>query len=159
MGIPILKIMNLFVSVISEPAANLLKLMIRNQKLMHGFFVMIGNRANVFEVKLNYKTAHPKERLNKVQLEVPPLEPDDAFVKGVDYFIEVILFYGFIGIWSMYEINKIIKNSQKAQERSEKMKIKNKYQELEIQEMKEEIKLLKEEIQQQRLDLQQLKKL
>ena len=81
---------------------------------MQGFFVQIGNRANKFEARLNYKTAHPNERLKNAKIEIPEITEEDAFVKGVDYFIEVILFYGFIGIWSIYEIRKMINNAKKA---------------------------------------------
>ena len=115
MGIPIWKILRLVINTASEPAANLLKLMIRNQKLMHNFFVRVGNRANVFEAKLNFKTANPHRKLKKNELQVPDLPPDEAFLKGVDYFMEVILFYGFVGLWSVYEIRKAIKNSKEQQ--------------------------------------------
>ena len=112
MGIPIWKILRLVVNTASEPAANLLKLMIRNQKLMYNFFVRIGNRANLFEAKLNFKTAHPHWKIKEELLEIPEISHEEAFMKGVDYFMEVILFYGFVGLWMLYEIRKAIRNSK-----------------------------------------------
>ncbi|CDW81268.1 UNKNOWN [Stylonychia lemnae] len=157
MGPPLLKIVSLIVSTISEPAASLLKLMIRNQKLMHGFFVQIGNKANSFEARLNYKTAHPNQRLKHAKIEIPGINDEDAFVKGVDYFIEVILFYGFLGIWSIYEIRKMINNAKRAQIKAEKVKQKSKQQKQEIAQLKNDIDLLKEDMNQMRDELRSLK--
>ena len=79
---------------------------------MHNFFERIGHRAMVFEAKLNFKTAHPHWKIKENELKIPEITEEEAFLKGVDYFMEVILFYGIVGIWSVYEIRKAIKNSK-----------------------------------------------
>ena len=37
---------------------------------------------------------------------VPPIELEEAFHKGVDYFVEILMFYGLLGALSIYELRK-----------------------------------------------------
>ena len=46
-------------------------------------------------------------------LVIVPLESDVAFVKGVEYAVELVVLYGLIGALSIYEIQKSIKASKK----------------------------------------------
>ena len=77
----------------------------------------LGNKANEFEAKLNFKTANPNKKITKDLLQVEELTKEEAFLKGVDYLMEVILVYGIIGIMSILEIRKAIRNSKQANEK------------------------------------------
>ena len=42
---------------------------------------------------------------------MPPIADDNAFQKGVDYFVEILIFYGVLGGLSIYELRKGIKGA------------------------------------------------
>jgi hypothetical protein len=95
----------------SKPAANILKMFIKNQGVMQGFFVQVGHKAHMLEVKVKAKAKNIHYHLDEI--EVPPIEKEIAFVKGVEYFVEFIVLYGLIGILSLMEVMKSIKASKK----------------------------------------------
>ncbi len=107
-----MKVVNIIIKTASEPAAKLLKLILRNQNFMFGSFAHLGQIANEFEHVVNAKTANPNHKINKEKLNIPKLDEEEAFVKGIDYFMEVLLVYGFLGLYSIFEIRKAIKNSK-----------------------------------------------
>lgn len=112
MVFPLFKVLVVVIKTTSKPFANFLKILLRNQMMMQGWFVYVGNKANEFEARVNFKAANPNIKATKDKLEMPDLTQDQAFMKGVEYTVELLVLYGLIGAVSIYEIKKSI-NSQK----------------------------------------------
>ena len=67
----------------------------------------------MFEARVNFKVAYPNLKATPENLVIPEITPDQAFVKGVEYAVELVVLYGLIGALSIYEIKKSIKASKK----------------------------------------------
>ena len=39
---------------------------------------------------------------------IPPIDLEEVFHKGVDYFVEILMFYGLLGSLGIYELRKSI---------------------------------------------------
>ena len=81
--------------------------------MAQGWFVWCGNKANEFEAKMTFRAANPNTKITKENLYVPVITHEQAFVKGVEYAVELIVLYGLIGALGVYEIQKSIKASKK----------------------------------------------
>jgi len=108
MVFPLFKVLVVVLKTTSKPMANFLKLMLKNQMMMQGMFVWAGMKANEFEAVVNYKAANPNQKMQKDKLDIPELTRDQAFFKGVEYTVELLVLYGLIGAVSIYEIKKSI---------------------------------------------------
>ncbi len=58
-----MKVLVVVLKTTSKPTANFLKMLLKNQKTMQGVFVWAGNKANVFEARVNYRAANPNSKL------------------------------------------------------------------------------------------------
>ena len=67
----------------------------------------------MFEAKVNFRVAHPQEKLTSDKLVIPQISSEEAFVKGVEYTVELLILYGLIGALSIYEVQKSVKASKK----------------------------------------------
>ena len=74
--------------------------------------IWVGNKAYIFEMRVIYRAKHPFADKNE-KLEFPQITDDQAFGKGVEYFVEILVLYGVIGAVSMNEVLKSIKASKK----------------------------------------------
>ena len=79
-------------------------------------FVGMGERAHEFEMYLDYKAKYPEIKVTRQLLKVIPLEREDAFHKGVDYFVEVFVFYGILGFLGVYELRRGIEGARMQKE-------------------------------------------
>ena len=77
------------------------------------WFVWCGEKANEFEAKMTFRAANPNTKITKANLYVPPITHDQAFQKGVEYAVELVVLYGLIGALGFYEIQKSVKASKK----------------------------------------------
>ena len=84
--------------------------------LGYKFFSEFGQTINTIEIKIRRKT------LNIEGLgEVPRLTDEIAFTKGVEWFSEVVLFYGVLLGIATYEINKSYKSSLATKKKIQEM--------------------------------------
>ena len=80
--------------------------------MLKHLFSAIGTRAQYFEAYLNFKSTYPDVPIKKELLIIPPITEDEAFHKGIDYFVEIFLFYGILGGLSIYEMSNSIKHGK-----------------------------------------------
>ena len=76
--------------------------------------------------------------------EIPRLTDEIAFTKGVEWFSEVVLFYGVLLGIATYEINKSYKGSLATKQRIQDMCEENEAQEKRIAEMRSQVTALTE---------------
>ncbi|CDW76592.1 UNKNOWN [Stylonychia lemnae] len=62
---------------------------------------------------MTFRAANPNTKITKENLYVPNITSEQAFVKGVEYAVELIVLYGLIGALGFYEIQKSVKASKK----------------------------------------------
>ena len=77
---------------------------------MHRFIEYCGQKAHYFEVYLNRKVAMENKAL---AFYVKPLSNEAAFNKGVDYFVEMVFFYGILMGIAIYEVKRSADSSEK----------------------------------------------
>lgn len=106
MAFPLLKVVGLLVRLASRPLSRLMMLLLKKQRLAYTIFVRMGERANEFEAYLDFKAANPDKSFKRDLLQVQPIEQEDSFHKGVEYFVEMSVFYGLIGFLSVYELRR-----------------------------------------------------
>ncbi len=75
--------------------------------VMHRFIGRCGQAAHRFEILLNRKIVNSGNPTSeKLDFYIKPLSDDAAFNKGIDYFVEVVFFYGvLIGI-AIFELKR-----------------------------------------------------
>ena len=118
MPVPIGKAAMTFVRYTLRPINNVLikkfKASSGNEKTGRGFvfFESFGQLCNRFEVALNRIIIQQKGlgEIRKIPAEL-------AFNKGVDYFTEIVFFYGVMFGIAFYEMDKAYKSSKKTAER------------------------------------------
>lgn len=99
---------------VSRPLNNVLKrIFLHRFMFMHRFISKCGQGAHRFEIYLNRRVV--ASETNKVDFYIKPLSDEAAFNKGVDYFVEVVFFYGVLISLAIWEILK-------AQEASDRLK-------------------------------------
>jgi hypothetical protein len=105
MGIPLLKVVLTALRLTLRPINNVITRKFKNgtSRDSHGFrfFVWSGNRANVYEVKMNRLMIG-----SKGLGDIPDLHTDMAFNKGVEWFAEIFFFYGVLFSIVGYEMWK-----------------------------------------------------
>jgi Optic atrophy 3 protein (OPA3) len=100
---------------ISRPLNNILKRIFMHRfTFMRNFICKWGQGAHRFEIYLN-RTVTQQEQANKLDFYIKPLSDEAAFNKGVDYFVEIVFFYGVLISLAIWEVSK-------AQESSDKLK-------------------------------------
>ena len=77
-----------------------------------------GQFAHRFEIKVNrfiVKDEISKESEKTTQLKtfIKPLSPEASFNKGVEYFSELVFFYGILMALAIYEIKKNHESAEK----------------------------------------------
>ena len=70
---------------------------------MHDFIAFWGQKAHLFEIHLNRKIVNSNDKLD---FYIKPLSHEAAFNKGVDYFVEVVFFYGVLIIIALWELKR-----------------------------------------------------
>jgi hypothetical protein len=71
---------------------------------MHRFITICGQQAHKFEIYLNRKVVNNSNQ--KLDFYIKPLSDEAAFNKGVEYFVEVVFFYGILISIAVFEINR-----------------------------------------------------
>ena len=98
--------------IMSRPLNNLLKrVFLHRFMFMHRFIARCGQGAHRFEIYLNRRVAAGET--NKVDFYIKPLSDEAAFNKGVDYFVEVVFFYGVLISLAIWEISKSQESSDR----------------------------------------------
>ena len=75
-------------------------------------FMKFGQFAHRFEIKVNRfivkdeNSDAEKSSSNKIKTFIKPLSPEASFNKGVEYFSELVFFYGVLMALAIYEIQK-----------------------------------------------------
>lgn len=104
MVLPLFKVVIVCFKAISKPLTGVIKEFVRhNFTKFEPFFIYLGNKSNMIEIKVNRKLINPSTSLDFV---VKPLKDDQAFNKGVDIFTELTFLYGFIILITLYEVKK-----------------------------------------------------
>jgi hypothetical protein len=80
---------------------------IDHTKPSYRFFVWFGQKSNIFETKMNRVLVGSKG-LSKI----PDLADTVAFKKGIEWFTEIFFFYGLLGVFALYEIDKFERSYQ-----------------------------------------------
>lgn len=106
-----MKVLLVGFKIMSRPLNNILKKVFTHRfQFMHRFIAYCGQKAHVFEIKLNRKIVNNNQKLD---FYIKPLSEEAAFNKGVEYFVEVFFFYGvLIGI-AVWEIKRSHDSSEK----------------------------------------------
>lgn len=99
--------------IISRPLNNFLKRVFTHRfAFMHRFIGLCGQRAHKFEISLNRRFVSADQ---KIDFYVKPLSDEAAFNKGVEYFVEIVFFYGVLVGIAIWEVKK-------SQDASDKLK-------------------------------------
>ena len=83
--------------------------------VMHRFIGRCGQAAHKFEIYLNRKIVNAGSGSEKLDFYIKPLSDDAAFNKGIDYFVEVVFFYGVLISLAIFELKR-------AQDASDRLK-------------------------------------
>ena len=114
MPIPVQKVLLTSIRYLMRPINNtIIKTLKAKPKDSLGFmfFEGFGQRANIFEVRMNRALIRSKG-LGSIK----PLSQDIAFNKGVEWFTEVFVFYGMLISIAAYEIKKAHVSSSKTKQ-------------------------------------------
>lgn len=99
--------------IISRPLNNLLKRIFTHRfAFMHRFIGQCGQKAHRFEIYLNRRFVSAD---SKIEVLIKPLSDEAAFNKGVEYFVELLFFYGVLVSIAVWEVKK-------SQDASDKLK-------------------------------------
>ena len=135
--LPLIKVLILAFKILSRPLNNILKRVFTHRlQFMHRFIGLCGQQAHKFEIHLNRKIVNQTQKLD---FYIKPLSEEAAFNKGVEYFVEVVFFYGvLIGI-AVWEVKK-------SQDASDKLKQELKELHINSKESQELARMLKLEV-------------
>ena len=113
---PIMKFLLVGFKMLSRPLNNLLKRVFMHRfAVMHRFIGRCGQAAHKFEIYLNRKIVNVGSGSEKLDFYIKPLSDDAAFNKGIDYFVEVVFFYGVLISLAIFELKR-------AQDASDRLK-------------------------------------
>jgi len=108
-----MKVLLVGFKLVARPLNNILKRVFTHRfEFMHRFIAFFGQKAHRFEIYLNRRIVNGESKLD---FYVKPLSEEAAFNKGVEYFVEVLFFYGVLITLAVWEIKK-------SQEASNKLK-------------------------------------
>lgn len=109
--LPLMKVVMVGFKIVSRPLNNVLKRVFTHWFMfMHRFITYFGQKAHFFEVYLNRRVVNNETNL---EFYVKPLSDEAAFNKGVDYFVEIMFFYGILMAIAVYEVKKSAESSEK----------------------------------------------
>jgi hypothetical protein len=134
MVFPLMKVVIVLVKTTSKPTATFLKGLLKDRKMMSNFFVWCGQKANMFEINITNRSLNSNEQDHKLKAAAIP--DDEAFVKGVEYFVELLVLYGLIGFISVYEVKKSITASKELKKKLKHLETKNSEQENHVNELR-----------------------
>ena len=106
---PIMKFLLVGFKMLSRPLNNLLKRVFTHRfAVMHRFIGRCGQVAHKFEIYLNRKIVNSSggPGSQKLDFYIKPLSDDAAFNKGIDYFVEVVFFYGVLISLAIFELKR-----------------------------------------------------
>ena len=69
------------------------------------------------ETYVEWRAENPDRKFVWKDIKIKPIEDEHAFQKGVDYFVEILIFYGLLGVLSVYELRKQIISSREQKHR------------------------------------------
>ena len=102
--LPLMKLLLVGFKIMSRPLNNMLKrIFLHRFAFMHRFIGMCGQKAHRFEIYLNRRFVSTEQKLD---FYVKPLSEEASFNKGVEYFVEVIFFYGVLISIAIWEVKK-----------------------------------------------------
>ena len=102
--LPLIKVLLVTFKILSRPLNNIIKRSFHHRFIfMHRFITIFGQKMHVFEAYLNRRIVNTN---SKFDFYIKPLSDEAAFSKGVEYFSEIIFFYGILAIIAVWEVNK-----------------------------------------------------
>ena len=111
--LPLMKVLLVSFKILSRPLNNILKRVFTHRfQFMHSFIALCGQQAHKFEISLNRKIVNTNPT-QKIDFYIKPLSDEAAFNKGVEYFVEVIFFYGVLITIAIWEVKKSADASEK----------------------------------------------
>jgi hypothetical protein len=57
---------------------------------------------------VEWRAENPDKKFVMKNIPIPPIDLEEVFHKGVDYFVEILMFYGLLGSLGIYELRKSI---------------------------------------------------
>lgn len=97
--------------IMSRPLNNILKRVFTYRfQFMHRFITICGQKAHQFEIYINRKVVNNNSKLD---FYIKPLSDEAAFNKGVEYFVEIVFFYGVLIAIAVYEVQRSHESSEK----------------------------------------------
>jgi hypothetical protein len=103
--LPVIKVALVGFKIMSRPMNNILKRVFTHRlQFMHRILTIFGQHAHKFEIYLNRKVVNNNDQ--KLDFYIKPLSDEAAFNKGVDYFVEVVFFYGILISIAIFEIHR-----------------------------------------------------
>ena len=118
MVLPLFKVILVMFKMVSKPLSGGIKEFVRHNFTDRRLFIYLGNKANIFEIKINRKLINPNTSLDFI---VKPLKDDAAFNRGVDFFVEITFLYGLVAALTLYEVRKSYISSGKSSARLKKI--------------------------------------
>jgi len=111
MALPVIKLLLATVRLLSRPVNNHLKKFFTHRFVfMSHFFEACGGKAHEYEVKMNRFLSGAQKDLD---FYIKPLSKEASFNKGVEYFVEVVFFYGLLVVIMLYEMSKAAESADK----------------------------------------------
>ena len=111
MVLPLIKVLLVTFKIMSRPMNNILKRVFTHRfQFMHRFIGSCGQYAHRFEIHMNRKIVNNNTKLD---FYIKPLSDEAAFNKGVEYFVEVVFFYGILIGIAIWEVKKAAESSEK----------------------------------------------
>ncbi len=111
--LPLIKVLLVTFKIVSRPMNNILKRVFTHRfHFMHRFIGTCGQYAHRFEIHLNRKIVN-NGASQKLDFYIKPLSDEAAFNKGVEYFVEVVFFYGILIAIAVWEVKKGADASEK----------------------------------------------
>eukprot|EP00347_Sterkiella_histriomuscorum_P011822 403370970 len=102
--LPLIKVLLVTFKILSRPLNNVLKrVFMHNFVFMHRFIGVCGQKAHQYELYLNRRIVSDNDKLD---FYIKPLSDEAAFNKGVEYFVELVFFYGILFTIAIYEVKK-----------------------------------------------------
>ena len=108
MPVPIIKMAFTTIRLFNRPFVTVMTRRIRDKpsEAERNFFRWFGIRCYAFENYVEQKTCDNKSGVKKVPRDLDNISEGAALNKGVEYFCELVFFYGFLLSLTAYELRK-----------------------------------------------------
>ena len=104
--LPAVKLFTASFKIISRPLNNYLKKFFAHRFIfMNNYIIFFGQNAHKFEIFLNRKIVNGAGQ-PQIDFYIKPLSDEAAFNKGIDYFVEIVFFYGLLIGIAVWELKK-----------------------------------------------------